>query len=162
MFLVHSAPCHAPCHAPSTSPGMADARNRLQEISNTIFEELAADVYDEVDRRETDSCKHVPMSCSRPIQCPVPNVMIHNMGIEWHGRCQEECMGWGGRGVQAGGRMHAGPANVLVPCPVPMSCSNVQCLVPMSCFMSCSMADHPATTKLHCLPACESHPLPAA
>lgn len=34
---------------------MADARNRLQEISNDLFEELAADVYDEVDRRETDS-----------------------------------------------------------------------------------------------------------
>lgn len=39
----------------STSPGMQDARSRLQEISNDLFEELAADVYDEVDRRETDS-----------------------------------------------------------------------------------------------------------
>lgn len=36
---------------------MADARNRLQEIGNDLFEELSADVYDEVDRRETDSCK---------------------------------------------------------------------------------------------------------
>lgn len=36
---------------------MVDARNRLQEISNDLLEELAADVYDEVDRRETDSCE---------------------------------------------------------------------------------------------------------
>lgn len=41
----------------SVSPGMADARNRLQEISNNLFEELATDVYDEVDRRETDAGK---------------------------------------------------------------------------------------------------------
>jgi len=34
---------------------MADARTRLQEISNNLFEELATDVYDEVDRRETDA-----------------------------------------------------------------------------------------------------------
>lgn len=42
----------------SNSPGLIDARNRLQEISNEEFQELAADVYDEVDRRETDSRKH--------------------------------------------------------------------------------------------------------
>ena len=37
--------------------GLTDARSRLQELSNELFEELAADVYDEVDRRETDACK---------------------------------------------------------------------------------------------------------
>lgn len=35
--------------------GLTDARSRLQELSNELFEELAADVYDEVDRRETDA-----------------------------------------------------------------------------------------------------------
>ena len=34
--------------------GFTEARNRLQELSNELFEELAADVYDEVDRREMD------------------------------------------------------------------------------------------------------------
>lgn len=32
-----------------------DAHNKLQELSNKLFEELVADVYDEVDRRETDA-----------------------------------------------------------------------------------------------------------
>jgi len=32
-----------------------EARSRLQELSNELFEELAADIYDEVDRRETDA-----------------------------------------------------------------------------------------------------------
>ena len=31
------------------------AKRRLQMLSNHVFEELAMDVYDEVDRRETDS-----------------------------------------------------------------------------------------------------------
>lgn len=44
---------------------MLEAKSRLQEISNELFEELASDVYDEVDRRETDSCKQeVPNSIS--------------------------------------------------------------------------------------------------
>ena len=34
--------------------GFSEARTRLQELSNKLFEELAADVYDEVDRREMD------------------------------------------------------------------------------------------------------------
>ena len=37
-----------------TKVGFTEARNRLQELSNELFEELAADVYDEVDRREMD------------------------------------------------------------------------------------------------------------
>ena len=58
---VHTCVCTWSClmvhvHC-SVSPGMADARNRLQEISNNLFEELATDVYDEVDRRETDAGK---------------------------------------------------------------------------------------------------------
>ena len=44
-------------HLLSTAAGMIEARNRLQEVNNELFEELAADVYDEVDRRETDSGK---------------------------------------------------------------------------------------------------------
>ncbi|XP_064080865.1 ARF GTPase-activating protein GIT2-like isoform X2 [Macrobrachium nipponense] len=32
-----------------------EARSKLQNLSNNLFEELACDVYDEVDRRETDS-----------------------------------------------------------------------------------------------------------
>ena len=50
--------CFLFCYDHSLSPGMVDARNRLQEVSNDLFEELAADVYDEVDRRETDSREH--------------------------------------------------------------------------------------------------------
>ena len=34
--------------------GFSEARSRLQELSNKLFEDLAADVYDEVDRREMD------------------------------------------------------------------------------------------------------------
>ena len=37
-----------------TKAGFMEARSRLQELSNELFEELAADVYDEVDRREMD------------------------------------------------------------------------------------------------------------
>merc|ERR1712136_429535 len=32
----------------------ADGKRRLQALSNQIFEELAMDVYDEIDRRETE------------------------------------------------------------------------------------------------------------
>ena len=32
----------------------AEARKRLKELTNDHFEELAADIYDEVDRREVD------------------------------------------------------------------------------------------------------------
>lgn len=32
-----------------------DARTKLQQLSNSLFEDLAMDVYDEVDRRETES-----------------------------------------------------------------------------------------------------------
>jgi G protein-coupled receptor kinase interacting protein 2 len=31
------------------------AKKKLQSLSNHLFEELAMDVYDEVDRRETDA-----------------------------------------------------------------------------------------------------------
>lgn len=34
-----------------------EARNRLQMLSNHLLEELAMDVYDEVDRRETEASK---------------------------------------------------------------------------------------------------------
>ena len=37
-----------------TKPGFTEARKKLRELSNDLFEELAADVYDEVDRREMD------------------------------------------------------------------------------------------------------------
>lgn len=37
-----------------TKAGFTEARSRLQDLSNELFEELAADVYDEVDRREMD------------------------------------------------------------------------------------------------------------
>ncbi len=43
---------------------MSEARKRLQEISNELFEELAADVYDEVDRRETDASKYRHYNCT--------------------------------------------------------------------------------------------------
>ena len=41
-------------------PGFTEAHNRLQELSNDLFEELAADVYDEVDRREMDEGEQKP------------------------------------------------------------------------------------------------------
>ena len=34
---------------------LTEARSRLQELSNELFEDLSADIYDEVDRRETDA-----------------------------------------------------------------------------------------------------------
>ena len=40
--------------AVNSKVGFTEARRRLQELSNDLFEELAADVYDEVDRREMD------------------------------------------------------------------------------------------------------------
>ena len=67
------------CLCCSLSPGMADARNRLQEITNDLFEELTTDVYDEVDRRETDSGEihntSVPIHISVSV-CHVLNVFI--------------------------------------------------------------------------------------
>ena len=37
---------------------LTEARSRLQELSNELFEELSADIYDEVDRRETDASEY--------------------------------------------------------------------------------------------------------
>ena len=42
---------------PQCGPGPGDskvARRKMTGLSNKVFEELAVDVYDEVDRRETD------------------------------------------------------------------------------------------------------------
>ena len=47
---------------PDASGGIQDrpeeakiAKRRLQGLNNSVFEELSMDVYDEVDRRETDA-----------------------------------------------------------------------------------------------------------
>lgn len=36
-----------------------EARNRLQMLPNNLLEELAMDVYDEVDRRETEASEYI-------------------------------------------------------------------------------------------------------
>ncbi|XP_065333225.1 ARF GTPase-activating protein GIT2 [Cloeon dipterum] len=48
------------------------ARCRLQQLPNRLFEELATDVYDEVDRRETESC----WAALQPAPWPSPDRSI--------------------------------------------------------------------------------------
>lgn len=67
---------------------MADAHNRLQEINNGLFEELATDVYDEVDRRETDSCM-----CETAFVLLVVTILVQ-VGVVWmflYARCVCMC-----------------------------------------------------------------------
>ncbi|XP_014214077.1 ARF GTPase-activating protein GIT1 [Copidosoma floridanum] len=52
-----------------------EARNKLQMLPNHLLEELASDVYDEVDRRETDAIWL--SSASLPERCIVPFLPIH-------------------------------------------------------------------------------------
>ncbi|KAL7286050.1 hypothetical protein TKK_0019658 [Trichogramma kaykai] len=52
-----------------------EARNKLQMLPNHLLEELVSDVYDEVDRRETDAIWLT--SSSLPERCIVPFLPIH-------------------------------------------------------------------------------------
>ncbi|OXU22117.1 hypothetical protein TSAR_004541 [Trichomalopsis sarcophagae] len=52
-----------------------EARNKLQMLPNHLLEELASDVYDEVDRRETDAIWLA--SATLPERCIVPFLPIH-------------------------------------------------------------------------------------
>ncbi|KAJ8679879.1 hypothetical protein QAD02_015666 [Eretmocerus hayati] len=52
-----------------------EARNKLHMLPNHLLEELASDVYDEVDRRETDAIWLA--SASLPDRCIVPFLPIH-------------------------------------------------------------------------------------
>ena len=60
-FLCNRRPDHGSGRhylVPETGPGPGDskvARRKMTGLSNKVFEELAVDVYDEVDRRETDT-----------------------------------------------------------------------------------------------------------
>ena len=61
FFLCGARPDHATKHYLIPEQGAAQAesaklaRRKMTGLSNKVFEELAVDVYDEVDRRETDS-----------------------------------------------------------------------------------------------------------
>ncbi|XP_034192688.1 ARF GTPase-activating protein GIT1 isoform X4 [Osmia lignaria lignaria] len=52
-----------------------EGRNRLQLLSNHLLEELAMDVYDEVDRRENEEIWFT--TASSPERCPVPFLPVN-------------------------------------------------------------------------------------
>ncbi|XP_059484221.1 ARF GTPase-activating protein GIT1 isoform X3 [Neocloeon triangulifer] len=52
------------------------ARKRLQDLPNHLFEELATDVYDEVDRRETESIYSSAWAALQPAPWPSPDRSI--------------------------------------------------------------------------------------